>query len=154
VKGYFFDTSVLIAGIVELSPVGAPAQKLMGAVAEGQFERVATAWHCCLEFYAVTTRLPVELRVSPSDAALLVRDELLGRFEVSSLPPEARLDFLGRAEADRVAGGRVYDAHIAEVARRAGATTVVTENRRHFASLLRDGIRVLTAAELCEQLGM
>jgi predicted nucleic acid-binding protein len=46
-----------------------------------------------------------------------------------------------------VSGGRIYDAHIAEVARAAGATVIVTDNRRHFLSALRYGIRVETPAE-------
>jgi predicted nucleic acid-binding protein len=34
--------------------------------------------------------------------------------------------------AGGVAGGRTYDALIAEAARRAGATTLLTFNQRHF----------------------
>jgi len=52
-----------------------------------------------------------------------------------------------------MAGGRVYDAHIAEAARLAGAELVVTENRRHFVPLMRYGIRVLTAAEFADEYG-
>ena len=52
-----------------------------------------------------------------------------------------------------MAGGRVYDAHIAEAARLAGAEVVVTENRRHFVPLMRYGIRVLTAAEFADEYG-
>jgi predicted nucleic acid-binding protein len=37
--------------------------------------------------------------------------------------------------------------YIAETARAAGATVVVTDNRRHFLSALRYGIRVETPAE-------
>jgi hypothetical protein len=36
----------------------------------------ATAWHCCLEFFSVATRLPPEFRVSPRDAATLVEEEV------------------------------------------------------------------------------
>lgn len=50
------------------------------------------------------------------------------------------------------AGGRIYDAHIAEVARQAGARLVATENRRHFTPLLRHGIRVLVSEELVAEL--
>ena len=46
----------------------------------------------------------------------------------------------------------IYDAHIAEVAFRSGAHTLVTDNRRHFTSLLRHGVRVLTTAEFVEEL--
>lgn len=54
---------------------------------------------------------------------------------------------LQAAARDGIAGGRIYDAHIAEVARSAGADVVVTDNRRHFLSALRYGMRVETPAE-------
>jgi predicted nucleic acid-binding protein len=54
---------------------------------------------------------------------------------------------LKAAARDGTAGGRIYDAHIAEVARAAGATVVVTDNRRHFIAALRHGIHVETPAE-------
>ena len=41
----------------------------------------------------------------------------------------------------------MYDAHIAEIARLAGAQTVVTDNRRHFTSLLPTGVRVMGSEE-------
>ena len=53
---------------------------------------------------------------------------------------------------DGIAGGRVYDAHIAEVARAAGAQVIVTDNRRHFLAALRHGIRVETAEEFAAAL--
>ena len=68
----FFDTSVLLGGLIDLGPSSAPAQRLMTAVATGQLRRVHTAWHCCLEFYAVSTRLPEELRLHPRDAWRLI----------------------------------------------------------------------------------
>ena len=51
------------------------------------------------------------------------------------------------AARDGIAGGRIYDAHIAEVARAVGADVVVTDNRRHFLSALRYGMRVETPSE-------
>ena len=47
---------------------------------------------------------------------------------------------------------RIYDAHIADVARTAGATVIVTDNRRHFLTALRHGIRVETPAEFAAAL--
>jgi predicted nucleic acid-binding protein len=147
-KDCFFDTSVLLAGIIELESPGAPAQQLMSALANGRFKRPLTAWHCCLEFYSIATRLPREWRVSPADAQRLVEEEIMNRFVVHSLPRDQRQSFMRQAAHDAVRGGRLYDAHIAEVARMAGADIVVTENRRHFSQLLRHEIRVLTAEEL------
>jgi hypothetical protein len=54
---------------------------------------------------------------------------------------------LQAAARDGVAGGRIYDTHIAEVARAARADVIVTDNRRHFVSALRYGMRVETPAE-------
>ena len=143
----FLDTSVLVGGLIDLGPPSGPAQSLMHAVAEKRVGTALTAWHCCLEFYSVSTRLPPEYRLSPADAVLLLKDEVFGRMTVVDLPAGDRLPMLRAAARDRVGGGRIYDTHIAEVARAAGATVIVTDNRRHFISALRYHMRVETAKE-------
>ena len=150
-KGAFFDTSVLVAGSIDFGRSSQHALLLMDAVADGRIERPLTAWHCCLEFYSVTTRLPEEYRLEPEVALRFLREEIFARFSIQDLPAEAREEFLVLAVGEGTKGGRIYDAHIAEVARRAGARLVATENRRHFTSLLRHGIRVLVSAELSEE---
>jgi predicted nucleic acid-binding protein len=124
----------------------------MTAVAEGAVRRPLTAWHCCLEFYAVATRLPEEFRLSPTDAGRLVEDELLERLQVVDLPASARLELVHEAVRERVAGGRLYDAHIAGIARLAGARLVVTDNVRHFSVLRLHGVRVLDSAACAVEL--
>ena len=150
----FVDTSVLLGGLIEIAGSSTSAQQTLAAIARGDFGRAQTAWHCCLEFYSVSTRLPEEFRLRPEDAARLVVEEILSRFEVEDLPAASRLPLLREAVADAVAGGRIYDSHIAAVARAQAAKTVVTENRRHFLSLLRAGIVVLTADELVAESGL
>ena len=66
---------------------------------------------------------------------------------VHDLPAADRFAMLKAAVRDGTAGGRIYDAHIAEIARSAGAAVVVTDNRRHFMAALRHGIRVETPGE-------
>jgi hypothetical protein len=61
-RGPFFDTGVLVAGLIDFGPSSRHALLLMDAVADGRIERPPTAWHCCLEFYSVTTRLPRRAR--------------------------------------------------------------------------------------------
>ena len=153
-KWVFFDTSVLLAGLIDFGSGSYRSQLLMDAVANGRIQRPLTAWHCCLELYSVSTRLPEEYRLEPEIAVRLLREEIFARFSVQSLPAEHREEFLVAAAGGGTAGGRIYDAHIAEVARLAGAQLVVTENRRHFTSLLRHGIRVLVGAELAAELGL
>jgi len=143
----FLDTSVLVAGLIDFGPQSARAHSLLHAVAEKTVAPAATAWHCCLEFYSVCTRLPVEYRLAPADAARLVEEEIFARMSVHDLPGTDRLPLLRAAAHDAIGGGRVYDAHIAEVARAAKASVIVTDNRRHFLAALRHGIRVETPGE-------
>ena len=143
----FLDTSVLLAGLVDFGPQSAPAQSVLHAIAERQVQGPATAWHCCLEFFSVSTRLPPEFRLAPADALRLLQEEVFARMTVHDLPPPDRQPMLARAAQDGSVGGRIYDAHIAEVARAAGAAVVVTDNRRHFVAALRHGLRVETPAE-------
>ena len=150
--GAFLDTSVLLAGLIDFGPQSAPAQSLLAAVAEKRVTAAATAWHCCLEFFSVATRLPPEYRIGPSDAATLLEQEVFARMTVHDLPPTERVALLSAASRDAIAGGRIYDAHIAEIARAVGAPVVVTDNRRHFLTALRHGIRVETPAEFLSRL--
>ena len=143
----FLDTSVLLAGLIDFGPQSAPAQALMHEVAEQRVDAPATAWHCCLEFFSVATRLPPEFRVTPNDAVTLLQQEVFARLAVHDLPPGERTRMLQAAARDTILGGRIYDAHIAEIARAGGAGVVVTDNRRHFLSALRYGLRVETPAE-------
>ena len=143
----FLDTSVLLAGLIDFGPQSAPAQSVMHAVAEQRLQNAATAWHCCLELFSVATRLPPEFRLTPADACLLLEQEVFARFAVHDLPSAVRVPMLQAAARDAIAGGRIYDTHIAETARAAGATVIITDNRRHFLSALRYGIRVETPTE-------
>ena len=143
----FLDTSVLLAGLVDFGPQSAPAQSILHAVAEKTLPSPGTAWHCCLEFYSVATRLPPEFRLTPEDANELLRQEVFGRLVVHDLPSAEQAGFFDGVARERIAGGRIYDAHIAEVARIAGARVIVTDNRRHFVSALRHGIKVETPSE-------
>ena len=143
----FLDTSVLVAGLVDFGPQSRAAQDILGGVADGRIPGAATAWHCCLELYSVATRLPPEFRVTPADALTLLQEEVVARMTVVDLPSRDRLPFLSAAAHEAIAGGRIYDAHIAEVARAARAKVIVTDNRRHFLATLRHGIRVETPPE-------
>jgi predicted nucleic acid-binding protein len=148
----FLDTSVLLAGLIYFGPQSAPAQSLMHAVSEQRVTGAGTAWHCCLEFFSVATRLPPEFRITPGDAATLLREEVFARIAVHDLPPADRLRMLQTAARDMIVGGRIYDSHIAEIARATGAAVIVTDNRRHFVSALRYDLRVETPAEFLASL--
>ena len=152
-KPVFLDTSILLGGTIDVGSASRHAQAVLDAVASGRVRRPTTAWHCCLEYYAVATRLPEEFRLSPADALRLLEEEVLARLEVVDLPGGARLSFLRSAAGQSVVGGRLYDAHIAEIARDSDASIIVTDNVRHFRSLGSMGLRVLSAAEFVKESG-
>lgn len=152
VKTAFFDTSILLGGLIEIGPGVEPAQAVMALISEDRVRKPATAWHCCLEFYSVATLLPPEYRLSPQDTLLLMEEEILGRFDVHQLQEKSRLSLIRTAATNRVIGGRIYDAHIGAVALDTGASVLVTENVSHFTDLHAHGIDVLTASEFLSQL--
>ena len=148
----FLNTSVLLGGLIEIGPASSPAQQIMSAVSSGRVRRPHTAWHCCLEFYAVSTRLPEEVRLRPADAWRLIEEEILSRFVVHQIPDDRRHSFLRNAAEDGLVGGRIYDAHIAEIALASRVNVVVTDNLRHFVGLRRHGVAVMSAAQFAETL--
>ncbi len=148
----FLDTSVLLAGIIDFGPQSRAAQAIMDAVAEGRISDPLTAWHCVLEFYSVSTRLPEDLRLSVEQAGQLVRSEIVSRIAIKSLPSTARRRLFELAMREGVAGGRIYDAHISEIAHSAQASMLVTDNPRHFTPLLHRAMEVVTSVELAGRL--
>jgi AbrB family looped-hinge helix DNA binding protein len=78
----------------------------------------------------------------------------LPRVDFSRLVAEERAQqrrFMGGVAEERIVGGRIYDAHIADIARRARADVVITDNVRHFTGLARYGIRVASAADFASE---
>ena len=150
VKRTFLDTSVLLGGLLDIRPPDRHAQEVMSRISDRQFTSAVTAWHCILEFCSVSTRLPVEYRLTPAEACRLIEEAILPYCQVVDLPEDQRLPFLRSCAVGRVVGGRVYDHHISEVARAARVSVVLTGNARHFGGLTLHGISVLSAREWIE----
>ncbi len=150
----FLDSSILVAGLIDFGDGSGQddPQRVLDAVVAGRVPKGQTAWHCCLEFYSVATRLPAEYRLTPEAARRLLDSVVFRDLEVHGLPAARRKALLDDCISDRVVGGRVYGRHIGAVAVAADARILVTENGRHFASLLRQGVEVLSAREFLDRL--
>ena len=102
---------------------------------------IALAGHASVETYAVLTRLPGDLRLTPADAARL----MAARFDDVLLPGTAALTqlpaVLGRLG---IAGGASYDALVA-LAALAHDATLATRDERARSSYERVGVRVEVA---------
>ena len=95
-------------------------------------ERLAIPAPALVETYAVLTRLPPPHRLAPADAWTLVKTNFVRHRTVVALTGAAYTAMLDGLARDAVAGGRTYDAVIAQCARRAKAATLLTFDRRHF----------------------
>ena len=95
-------------------------------------ERLAVPAHALAESYAVLTRLPSPHRLAPADAWALLEANFIANRTVTALTSREYVAVVRALAAAGVAGGRTYDALIAESACRARATTLLTFNPRHF----------------------
>jgi predicted nucleic acid-binding protein len=126
------DTSVVVAALLGWHDDHEAARKVLerGLVAE----RLILPAPTLIEAYAVMTRLPSPHRLSPTDAAALLRETFAGVNTVALEAGEA-WQLLDDLETNQIAGGRSYDGHILACARKAGATRMITFNERDFLAL-------------------
>ena len=126
-----FDTSVLVAALVEQHPLHERAFPWVRRMKEQELEARVTT-HTLAELYAVLTRLPVRPRMAPGMARRLVRESVEQVARVEAITPtdyQRVLDDM--AELD-LSGGVIYDAIVARVARRLAADALLTFNRKDF----------------------
>ena len=89
------------------------------------------------------TRLPRPMRVSPEMAVDLLRRTLEGKSQLVGPPPGESFALLDRLRERAVTGGAVYDAAIAETAADAGASSILTLNRKHFERVAPEGLTAI-----------
>ncbi|NBB80118.1 MAG: PIN domain-containing protein [Verrucomicrobia bacterium] len=148
----FLDTSILIGGLIDFGETSRAPIELLDRIAEGHIAEPATAWHCCLEFYSVTTRLPEEYRLPPETAKAFVLEEIVKRLSICALDPVSHEIFLTNAARQGIRGGRIYDFHIGSIALKANASVIITENKKHFSNFENTGTPVLNAQEFLRAL--
>ena len=126
-----FDTSVLVAAIVEAHPAHERALPWLAQARSGTIEPFVAA-HSTAETFAVLSTMPLSPRIGPGLARQLVRENVLSVAKVVSLSARdygAVIDELGDLD---LAGGVVYDALIARAAMKAKADRLLTLNPKDF----------------------
>lgn len=151
-KRPFFDTSILLSGLIDFGESSRAPIKILDLVVEGRIPEASTAWHCCLEFYSVSTRLPEEYRLPLEVAQEFIDEEIIGRFGIEIVNRSSQSEFFKGARLNKIRGGRVYDYHIGMIAIAHQSTVIVTENKKHFMSFERQGMDVLSANQFLNNL--
>src|SRR5215470_4755219 len=130
----FFDASVLVAAFVEEHQ---HHQRSFERLEKAEKKRACCAAHSLAELYSTLTRLPGSHRLS-GEQALLFLDSVRERLETISLDSDEYVNAIEEASADGVIGGTIYDALLAECARKARATVILTWNLNHFQRVCRE----------------
>ena len=139
-----FDTSVLVAALVEAHPLHERAAPWLKRAKHGEFHTIVAS-HTLAELYAALTRFPKTPRISPAEAWRLVHENIEPLAEFVSLSPSDYLATARRMADLGLSGGIVYDALIASAAQKAGAEKLVTFNADHFRRVWPEGADVICA---------
>ena len=150
-KKVFLDTNIFVSGLLEISPDSA-CRDILVALGNRRLRSAVTAWHCCLEFFSVTTRLPPDYRLSAEVAIALLTEHIFNRVEVVGLPVKDAVAWLQAQAASNMRGGLIYDAHLAQVAARAGCAAIVTQNLADFLLISPRGIEILSPQQCVDLL--
>lgn len=126
-----FDTSVLVAAIVEAHPMHERALPWLQRASRKEIKG-CVAPHTLAELYAVLTRLPLRPAISPDLAWRLIRENVLAHFDVVSLLDKDYCAVIENLAALGISGGATYDALIAQAASTCEADQIVTLNSEHF----------------------
>jgi predicted nucleic acid-binding protein len=136
----FFDTTVLIAASEQSHPHYAQARPALLRVAAGQ-DKGFISLHSVGEVYAALTRLPVQPRIHPVEAARIVTDNILPHFEVVSLGKKDYLEALNTMASGGWIGAKIYDALLLRGAARCAVERIYTFNLGDFKQLVPAGLQ-------------
>lgn len=110
-----FDTSLLVAGMVEPHPMHERALPWLKRARSGELE-LFVASHTLAELYAVLTALPVSPRISPGAAWRLICEDVITPARVTSISPSDYGAAVRRVADLGLSGGIIYDAIITRAA--------------------------------------
>ena len=126
-----YDTSVLVAGMVEPHPMHERALPWLKRARSGDLE-FFVASHTLAELYAVLTTLPVSPRISPGAAWCLIREDVITPAKVTSISPSDYGAVIRRVADLGLSGGIIYDAIITKAAQKAQVDRILTLNLDDF----------------------
>ena len=137
----YFDTSVLVAALVEQLPHHETALACLSAACRGQ--DAVTSTHTLAETYATLTALPLPRRIQPAEARLIVTDSVQKKLTI--LPLSSRIYERAMARvADRgLASGVIYDALHLQCAEGAKCRRLYTYNLGDFQRLQPQSVTLL-----------
>lgn len=139
-----FDTSVLVAAIVEPHPLHAPAFSWLKRARAKEFDMLI-AGHTLAELYAALTTLPIRPKITPGIAGHLIHSDVETLAKMVPLSPSEYSSVIKRMVDMGLSGGAIYDAIIAKAAKKSGVDHVLTFNVDDFKRVWPEGADRLIA---------
>lgn len=136
----FVDTNVLVAASVEDHVHHNRAAPIIEAIHRAKYEGF-TSGHAVLELYSVLTRLPRNPRILPSQAMLIIQENVLKEVTLVALTGKEYGELVLQLAANSHGGGQAYDALHLACARKCDAERIYTFNAAHFERLAPDDLR-------------
>lgn len=133
-----FDTSVLVAAMVERHPMHSHAFPWLVRAKSGEFDMVVAA-HTLAEVYAVLTTLPLVPRITPGVARRLIHSNVETTGRIISLSSQEYVSVIKNLSDSGLSGGIVYDALIIRAAQKADVKKILTLNANDFKRVWPEG---------------
>ena len=105
----FFDTSVLVAASEQGHPHYGQALPALRRVT-GRKDQGFMSVHSIAEMYAALTRLPVQPRIHPAEAARIITDNMMPHFEMVPVGKKDYIEALKLVGDGGWGGAKIYDA--------------------------------------------
>jgi len=129
-KTYLFDSSVLVAAIIEKHPHHEKAFPWLKDAVRGKIGYVIST-HTLAELFSVLTGMPASPKISPSQAKLLIEKntETAKTIDLNAKDYHNVISLLAELN---LSGGIIYDALSAYAAKKAGTDYILTFNHNDF----------------------
>ncbi|MEH1939659.1 MAG: PIN domain-containing protein [Nostoc sp.] len=125
-----FDTSVLVPAFIVNHPQHSVCFSKIKAAKSGQIQGFIST-HSLAETYSVITRLPIQPRINPQQAQMIIVD-MSQYLEAVPLLFDDYQAAIAQMATLNLPGGGIFDALIAQAALKAEVDTLLTLNPNHF----------------------
>jgi len=126
-----FDTSVLVAALLELHPNHKLAFPYLLNVKNGEHIGFISI-HSLAELYAILTTIPIHKEAATNEIWTLISNSILQYFQIVEVTKSDYQKILQLLANNELRGGIVYDAVIAHAAYKAKVDKLLTFNTKHF----------------------
>ncbi len=127
----FFDTSVLVAALIDSHPNYSRAFPWLLKAKQGEIEGFICV-HTIAELYSVLTSIPTQKKIPADEIWSLINKSIILNFKVIELTREDYKIIINSIAENEIRGGATYDAIIAHAAYKANAEKLLTFNLSHF----------------------